>query len=252
MEVVPQLRPDETTVPLQGRRVRLRPLSPRRIQGQRTDAGSRYRVIIVSNQGGLKLHPDPKAKTPKAQSTARVSAFKQKCSAVLSQLDFPTSVYAATGKDIFRKPRPGIWGEVLEDYDLEGEFDVEGSFFVGDAAGRVAEAKGEDGKFVAKDFSCSDRNWAHNVGVKFLTPEEYFLGLQPREFRRDFDLSHFPFLEAPEAAPEATAKTPVFEKKSAQELVVFCGPPGSGKSTFFDKYLKPLNFERVNQDTLKT
>lgn len=175
-----------------------------------------------------------------------MSAFKQKCSAVLAQLDLPTSIYAATGKDIFRKPRTGIWAEVLDDYDLEADdVDIENSFYVGDAGGRIAELKDGDGTFGAtKDFSCSDRNFAHNVGVKFLTPEEYFLGLQPREFRRDFDLAHFPF-------PEATEKASPFEKKAKQELVVFCGPPGAGKSTFYHNHLKPLEYERVNQDTLK-
>lgn len=206
----------------------------------------RYRVIIVSNQGGLVLHPDPKSKTPKSHSTTRVAAFKQKCNAVLTHLDIPTTIYGATGRDIFRKPRAGIWTEVLEDYDLEPkDVDMENSFYVGDAGGRIAELKGGDGTFGAtKDFSCSDRNFAHNVGVKFLTPEEFFLGLQPREFKRDFDLAHFPF-------PETNADAPIFEKKAAQELVLFCGPPGAGKSTFFHKYLKPLEFERINQDTLK-
>lgn len=28
---------------------------------------------------------------------------------------------------------------------------------------------------------------AHNIGIKFLTPEEYFLGEQARPFSRDFD-----------------------------------------------------------------
>lgn len=193
------------------------------------------------------MHPDPKSKAPKAQAANRVSAFKQKCNAVLTQLDLPTTIYAATGKDIFRKPRIGIWGEALEDYDLDPkDVDMENSFYVGDAGGRIAELKGGDGTFGAtKDFSCSDRNFAHNVGIKFLTPEEYFLGLEPREFSRDFDLAHFPF-------PEATNEEPPFEKKGKQELVVFCGPPGAGKSTFYHKYLKPLDYERINQDTLKT
>ncbi|SPO05596.1 related to bifunctional polynucleotide phosphatase/kinase [Cephalotrichum gorgonifer] len=209
-----------------------------------------YRVVIVSNQAGLTLHPDPKAKTPKAQLTTRVSAFKQKCSALFEQLDFPISIYAATEKDIFRKPRPGIWREILDDYDLQsGEVDMDNSFYVGDAGGRKLEVKGGDGSVVAaKDFSCSDRNFAHNVGLKFLTPEEHFLGLQPRDFHRDFDLEHFPFDDTLSTA----AAPPIFERKSAQELVVFCGSPGSGKSTFYEKYLKPLDYERINQDNLKT
>jgi bifunctional polynucleotide phosphatase/kinase len=207
-------------------------------------------VVIVSNQGGLVLHPDPKSKAPKSHSTTRVAAFKQKCSAILTQLDFPVSVYAATGRDIYRKPRTGIWAEMLDDYDLKpDEVDMKASFYVGDAGGRLAELKGGDKKQAAvKDFSCSDRNFAHNLGVPFLTPEEYFLGHSPRNFQRDFDLSNFPFSELPKSD---ASDLPVFEKKNAQELVVFCGPPGSGKSSFFNKYLKPLDYERINQDALK-
>jgi bifunctional polynucleotide phosphatase/kinase len=219
-------------------------------RGTADESAASYRVIIISNQGGLKLHHDPKSKAPRAQAAARVTAFKQKCAAILSQLDIPTTIYAATGRDIFRKPRAGIWNEVLEDYGLEpGDVDMEGSFFVGDAAGRVMQVKGGDATVAAaKDFSCSDRNFAHNVGVSFMTPEEYFLGLEPREFRREFDLANHPFSDA---VAEGAADDVAFVKKAGQELVVFCGPPGAGKSTYYFKYLKPLGFERVNQDTLK-
>lgn len=34
-------------------------------------------------------------------------------------------------------------------------------------------------------------------------------------------------------------------------MIIFCGPPGSGKSTFWNNYLKD-NYFRVNRDTLKT
>jgi bifunctional polynucleotide phosphatase/kinase len=200
-----------------------------------------YRVIILTNQGGLTLHPDPKAKTPKSHAE-RVPSFKQKCSAVLSQLDIPLTLYAATGKDKFRKPRTGMWEELCRDYELdETNLDLESSIFVGDAGGRKAELKG--GKAIAKDFSCSDRNLAHNIGMTFKTPEEFFLDESPRDFARDFDLINFPF-----AGEDEVIK---FEKKNITELVLFCGPPGSGKSTFFWKHMKPLGYERVNQDLLK-
>jgi len=48
----------------------------------------------------------------------------------------------------------------------------------------------------------------------------------------------------------------VFEDKkgeitnSEQEVILFVGPPGSGKSTFWSNHLK--NYERINNDTLKT
>lgn len=42
------------------------------------------------------------------------------------------------------------------------------------------------------------------------------------------------------------------ERKNALDVVVLCGSPGSGKSSFYWKSLKPLGYERVNQDILKT
>lgn len=99
-----------------------------------------YQVVILTNQGGLTLHASPSSKTPKAQLD-RVPQFKQKCSVVLSQLDIPTTLYAATGKDIYRKPRLGMWNEMKADYDLldKDDIDLKNSIFVGDAGGRQSE-----------------------------------------------------------------------------------------------------------------
>jgi bifunctional polynucleotide phosphatase/kinase len=108
-----------------------------------------YRLVVISNQGGISLKPDPKA--PKAHQN-KLSTFKTKVAAVFNQLDLPVSIYAATEKDIFRKPRTGMWKELLEDYDIDpADLDLEHSIFVGDAGGRSA------GGGKPKDFSCSDR-----------------------------------------------------------------------------------------------
>lgn len=45
---------------------------------------------------------------------------------------------------------------------------------------------------------------------------------------------------------------PTFSKLHPQELVIFCGSPGAGKSTFYWRYLQPQGYERINQDTLKS
>ncbi len=104
-------------------------------------------MVVISNQGGISLKTDSKA--PKS----KLWSFKSKVSAVFSQLDIPISIYAATEKDVYRKPRTGMWSELLEDYDihLASDIDLENSVFVGDAGGRNACG----GK--PKDFSCSDR-----------------------------------------------------------------------------------------------
>lgn len=194
-----------------------------------------YRIVVVSNQGGISLNSDPKA--PKAKLTT----FKAKVSAVFSQLDLPISIYAATTKDIFRKPRTGMWTEFLKDYEIfgPGDLDLEHSIFVGDAAGRHALSKK-----IPKDFSCSDRNFAKNVGLKFYTPEEYFLGEAPREFMRTVEPSAY--LQTDGEA------SPVYTKKNDCDIVLFCGSPGAGKSTFYWKHLEPLGYQRINQDILKT
>ncbi|KAL1849115.1 DNA kinase/phosphatase Pnk1 [Diaporthe australafricana] len=203
-----------------------------------------YRVVILSNQNGLSLHREPGAKGP--DNTKRVAPFKQKISAVLAQLDIPTSIYAATGRDVYRKPRTGMWKVLCDDYNLE-DVDKDASVFVGDAGGRVAVPASRGKKAISKDFSCSDRNFAHNAAIKYQTPEEFFLGEQPREFLRDFDVSSYPSTNHHDEAEDV-----VFERKNDTDIVLFCGPPGAGKSTFFWRYLKPLGYARVNQDTLKS
>ncbi|KAF5559644.1 bifunctional polynucleotide phosphatase kinase, partial [Fusarium napiforme] len=210
-----------------------------------------YRVVILSNQAGLTLHFDPKSKAPKATAQKRVTEFKQKCSAVLNSLNLPTCVYAATEHDIYRKPRTGMWKELCDDYDIsESEIDLGNSVFVGDAGGRTATlGKGPDGvAAAAKDFSCSDRNFAHNVGIQYQTPEEFFLGQKPRSFAREFDLSEHPFVDDAESGNSVVA----FDRTNDKDIILFCGPPGAGKSTFYWKSLKPLGYERINQDQLKT
>ena len=198
----------------------------------------------MTNQAGIPLHPDPAVKGPK-HTGARIAHFKQKCSAILSNFDFPLTLYAATGKDVFRKPRAGMWEEMCKDYGLVGNAnapDLENSIFVGDAGGRTSYSKG--GVVIPKDFSSSDRNLAHNIGIPYQTPEEYFLREKPREFVRDFNLASYPFV-----AGDGDLTAEVFDTKD-QNVVLFCGPPGAGKSTLYQTLLEPLGYERINQDTL--
>ena len=109
-----------------------------------------YLVAIISNQGGISLKDDSKTLQ---RDKASLTNFKNQLSAILRQLDLPISVYAATAQDNYRKPRVGMWKEMLEDYDLDevDAVDFTRSFYVGDAAGRAQTNKRR------KDFACSDR-----------------------------------------------------------------------------------------------
>ncbi|KAI5809648.1 polynucleotide kinase 3 phosphatase-domain-containing protein [Peziza echinospora] len=187
-----------------------------------------YLITIFTNQGGLSLE----------KGGTKLDNFKLKVAAILSTLDIPLILYGATTNDHFRKPRTGMWNELAEEYDFDVHgVDKDASFLVGDAAGR-------DG-----DFSASDRYFANNVGIKFHTPEEHFLGQPARPMKDAFD-------PAAIIAAGSTATSPnedeAFSKTADVELVLLVGSPGSGKSSYARRHLAPLGYERVNQDLLKT
>jgi bifunctional polynucleotide phosphatase/kinase len=107
-------------------------------------------VTVFSNQAAITLKSD--SKTAKSD-LKRLTDFKAKIGFVLGQLDIPITIYAATTKDKYRKPRLGMWMELLDDYDLDVSdgADLKASFFVGDAGGRLAESR------LKPDHSCCDR-----------------------------------------------------------------------------------------------
>lgn len=43
-----------------------------------------------------------------------------------------------------------------------------------------------------------------------------------------------------------------FSRNSPLDIVLFCGSPGAGKSSFYWRHLQPLGYGRVNQDLLKS
>lgn len=63
-------------------------------------------------------------------------------------------------------------------------------------------------------------------------------------YERDFEP-----IQCLNSIPEQTS---TLTKMHSVELVVFCGSPASGKSTFFWRQLQPQGYIRVNQDILKT
>ncbi|PNS17341.1 Bifunctional polynucleotide phosphatase/kinase [Sphaceloma murrayae] len=200
-----------------------------------------YLVNIISNQAGLKP-PDPKTKSPVGALNKKVAEWKQKVKAVLDTLDLPIAVYAARDHDLYRKPRVGMWEQLLADHHLSADdVNLDESIFVGDAAGRTASSKGN------RDFSCSDRDFASNVGIPFKTPEEYFLNEEPRPFARAFEPKQY----LKTVNDTDTDSSPiVYTRRNPQDMILFVGSPGAGKSTFYHRHLKPLGYERINQDTL--
>uniref|UniRef100_A0A8C6UA51 Polynucleotide kinase 3'-phosphatase n=1 Tax=Neogobius melanostomus TaxID=47308 RepID=A0A8C6UA51_9GOBI len=120
-----------------------------------------YKVVFFTNQMGI------------GKGKLRPEAFKSKVEDILATLKLPVQVFVATGPGVYRKPVVGMWTYLCEKANEGVPVDKAQSLFVGDAAGRPENwAPGKK----KKDFSCSDRLFALNIGLQFHTPEEYFLG----------------------------------------------------------------------------
>ncbi|KAJ5678663.1 hypothetical protein N7462_006907, partial [Penicillium macrosclerotiorum] len=191
-----------------------------------------FQIVIFSNQKKISVQKDIKHGNSDSKS---LTMFKEKIAAVMNELEVPMSVYAATTDPEYRKPRLGMLREFQDDYDLDViGVDLKGSFFVGDAAGRPG------------DHSAVDRGFATNARMNFKTPEEFFLNQPAVEVADLFDPTSY--IKSEPGSPVA----PAFARKHPFELVIFCGSPGSGKSTYFWNHLEPLGYQRVNQDILKS
>ncbi|KAJ2156384.1 hypothetical protein GGF46_005223 [Coemansia sp. RSA 552] len=214
-----------------------------------------YRVVIISNQYGLRQR-DGHAELPK-----KAVEFRLKVANIAKQVGIPLTVFMATLKDYMRKPSPGMWHLAQLD---NGDVAVDGasSFYVGDAAGRLAGWR----PGALADFSDSDHAFALNANLPFYTPEEVFtksicakeapLPLPPprsRVIARFAPRSLAPAADAHSRLLAAIAKHVSAAKEAGCGLlVVLVGPPACGKSTFATKHLGPLGIERVNMDELKT
>lgn len=168
-----------------------------------------FKLVLITNQAGI------------AKGKMTVEQFQTKISNILGRLGVPAMVFVSVAdKGFYRKPRPGIWQWLELRGNGEIVVDRESSFYCGDAAGRPADHL--PGR--KKDFSCSDRLFASNLGLRFFTPEEMFLNHKPsKNFNTPFHPKNLPNL-------------PLFDPHGSKLvlsepfLALLVGIQGSGKS----------------------
>jgi len=189
-----------------------------------------YKVVVFTNQAGIE-----KKKTSPDDIKAKVSAIRE-------ELGFPFQMFVSTGENIFRKPSTEMWTFMAEKCNGGKVVDMDKSFFVGDAAGRIKNwAPGKK-----KDFSCSDRKFAANVGIRFLTPEEFFHGEKVCTKFEWGAIDPSTVLKKSQTTDYSTIASEL------QELVILVGLPASGKSTFAHSNLATKGYVVVNRDELKS
>ncbi|XP_066262321.1 uncharacterized protein F21D5.5 [Euwallacea similis] len=183
-----------------------------------------YKLVFFTNQSGV------------GSDHSRIKDFKRKIENILKSLGLPIQVFIALSKGNYRKPRIGMWNILVQRKNEGVEIDFEKSFFVGDAAGREKNWAPKKGK----DHSTADRLFALNIGIKFYTPEEYFLQQKPAkykmpEFDPRLDTSHLTY-------PDLT-----YDKLN---VILMVGGQGSGKTFFVKEMLLPKGYVHVSRDLL--
>ena len=200
-----------------------------------------YTLVIFSNQLGVRNDPSKRVQ------------LSEKILSLNAALGGGAPLYAALSiaDDERRKPSVGMWTLLCEQLQASqgATVDVASSFYVGDAAGRrVATMAGRD-----KDFSCSDRKFAYNVGLRFMTPECFFLGKSDAGVPFDWEgVGPDEIAAITNSSNAATKATPAVAAAAGNDLVVMVGFPGSGKSTYYREHFAPHGYVHINRDTLKT
>lgn len=212
-------------------------------------------IAIISNQNGL------------AKGHTTMTELIEKAIAISNTIGVPMDIFFAFENDIYRKPRIGsfnfflnnrIGGSInLDDAGHLGQHNYEATrdpnvlancLYVGDAAGRVKHGTRK------KDFSASDYKMAINAGIRFETPEEFFLNSkQPLHCSvtlRDLGPSWNDIVRDNERISPAMKDLQSENDINIPEIILLVGPPACGKSSLARKLNR--THVRINQDILKT
>lgn len=157
-----------------------------------------YCIIFITNQRGL-------------IKKNQVEIWKNKINHINEKLDLPLKVFASLADDIYRKPNIGLWNIIKTNINP----DYNTSFYCGDAIGRNG------------DFSDCDFKLAKNLGLLFYSPEQIFLD---SNYKYNHTLEYYNF--------DNNIPTNNYDNikfKLNNELVLFVGFPGSGKSSMCKK-----------------
>lgn len=133
------------------------PSVPDKLQSLYNDG---YKLVIFTNESNIDRWKN-KRQTAVDSKLGRLNNF-------IKRVKVPMQVFVACGysydrvEDPFRKPKPGMWWIMEKHFNSGISIDMDKSFYVGDAAGRI------------DDHSDADIKFAQAIGLKFFVPEDYF------------------------------------------------------------------------------
>jgi bifunctional polynucleotide phosphatase/kinase len=175
-----------------------------------------YKIVIMTNQKGCY----------QGKGKLTFDDFKTRWFNICDALKVPAYILAAPQDDFYRKPATGMWDFMEKNLNGDLKINLKDCIYVGDAAGR----KG--------DHSDVDIKYAINIGVTFMTPEEFFEDSKefPFESLRE-NLKGFAPREYMESDKEIHLNNQNSWKniekiaKEGKSVLMMIGSPASGKSS---------------------
>lgn len=190
--------------------------------------------------------------------------------------------YVSLSDNFYRKPNIGMWNlffdslvNLKKKQDPDADPDANdnsirisrSSFFCGDAAGRIwpSGIVKKLHKYCKKDFSDSDRKFSLNIGLNFFTPDEFYSishnnnGATWNQLRKVIDKPYdgIPY-ELSGFDPEKYLNQNINDNNIEDneqfiprhnELIILIALPASGKTKFYNDYVKQYNYTYINFDT---
>jgi len=195
---------------------------------------SGYSIIIFSNQDNLNKNPDKKQIV--------LSRIQRLYTEVFIPNTIPVQFFISIQRDFCRKPNTGMFDFYLNLHNKQLDTS---SFYVGDAAGRIKTP------LKKKDFSCSDRMFAINCHMNFMTPEKYFMEQDDREFIIDKTFETHFMTEDIDTTKDSMYIN--WDDIKKYNIVMLVGAPGTGKTTMTKRMISTFGYtDVINMDTLLT
>lgn len=210
-----------------------------------------YIIVIFTNQSGM-TKPTFNMDQWKKNVENLVKSITKHCD------KYYVAIYVAKSNDIYRKPNIAMYNlmkdDLLDGYQFRNMRISVKSFYCGDAAGRSKASevkKSIYGKSTKGDFSDSDYRFALNIGLKFITPDTFYIG-SDKQTPTIKGFNPFDYLKNNLNMDRNAEDSESIFKPRKKELILMVGWPASGKSNYAQNYIVSQNYCRLNLDQIKS